>query len=340
MPHIPEGGKRSWISRRTLILLTNLVSIACLMWVLHDMDLRSLGQDIKEMHWGWVFAAVVSDVAVYVWQGYRWSLLLEPITPVSIWQCVRAIYVGLFANEVLPLRSGEVIRCYLQARWSSLPFSVTLSSAVIERILDGLWLVFLFFLTTRFMALPQVLIDAGWFLLVVLVAATAILAWFMFHKHHAKATLSNNRFLKGARVLVDDLHLIGNSRQFYYAGAASLPYLLLQVLPIYALIRGYGLDSTMGGAFVLMIVLRLGTVFPQAPGNLGTFQALTVLGLSLFGFDLAVAKRFSVILWAVITLPLLAVGFGALAITGFKISELHLEAKANMQAGRDVIARR
>jgi uncharacterized protein (TIRG00374 family) len=335
MSHTPAGGQRPWVSRRTLILLTNAISIVCLIWVLHDMDLKSLGQDIKEMRWGWVFVAVVTDVAVYVWQGYRWSLLIEPITPVSVWQCVRAIYVGLFANEVLPLRSGEVIRCYLQARWSGLPFTVILSSAVIERILDGLWLLLLFFLTTRFVALPQFLIDAGWVLLGVLVIAAAILAWVMFHKHHAQAAISANRFLKGMRVLVDDLHLIGNSRQFYYAGAASLPYLLLQVLPIYTLIRGYSLDLSLGGAFVVMVILRLGTVLPQAPGNLGTFQALTVLSLSLFGLDIGVAKRFSVILWGVITLPLLIAGFIALAITGFKISELHLQASASLPAEHD-----
>ena len=48
----PGAGGRWWLSRRTLILLTNIVSIACLVWVFHDMDLRILVQDIKEMRWG------------------------------------------------------------------------------------------------------------------------------------------------------------------------------------------------------------------------------------------------------------------------------------------------
>jgi hypothetical protein len=328
-------GERWWLSRRTLILLTNIVSIACLVWVFHDMDLRILAQDIKEMRWGWVLAAVVSDILVYVLQGYRWSLLLNPVAPTPVWRSVRAIYVGLFANEVLPLRSGEVIRCYLQARWSELPFSVVLSSALIERIFDGLWLVLLFFVTTRYVPLPGYLIEGGWLLLVILAVAAAILAWVMFGKRHAHAAILNSRFLKGLQVLVEDLHVIGNSRQFYLAGMVSLPFLLLQVVPVYALIRGYSLDSSLGGAFVLLVILRLGTVIPQAPGNLGTFQALVVLSLSLFGFDTGVAKRFSLILWGVITLPLLAAGFIALAITESRIGELHLEAKANLSAARN-----
>ena len=272
MLHGLGTGGRWWLSRRTLILLTNIVSIACLVWVFHDMDLRILVQDIKEMHWGWVFFAVVSDILVYVFQGYRWSLLLNPVTPVPVWRSIRAIYVGLFANEVLPLRSGELIRCYLQARWSELPFSVVLSSALIERIFDGLWLVFLFFLTTRFVPLPKFLIEGGWLLLILLVVAAAILAWVMFCKRHAQAALANSRFPKSFKVLVEDLHVIGDSRQFYLAGAVSLPFLLLQVVPVYALIRGYNLDSTLGGAFVCWSSSGWARSFPRRPGTWAHFR--------------------------------------------------------------------
>ena len=71
MFHIFGNGGRRWLSRRTLIILTNLVSLACLVWVLHDLNVASLVQDIKEMHWGWVFLAAVADIVVHVWQGYR-----------------------------------------------------------------------------------------------------------------------------------------------------------------------------------------------------------------------------------------------------------------------------
>ncbi|MBI4877848.1 MAG: flippase-like domain-containing protein [Acidobacteria bacterium] len=338
MSQLSDDGGRRWLSRRTLILVSNLVSIACLIWVLHDMDLASLIEDIKSMHWGWVALAVASDIFVYVWQGYRWSLLLNPVAPTPVWQSVRAIYVGLFANEVLPLRSGEVIRCYLQARWSKLPFTVALSSAVIERIFDGLWLVGLLFVTTRYVKLPQFLVDGAALLAGILAAAAVVLAVVMFHKHRAHAAMAGNRFLRNIRVLVDDLHLIGNSRQFYLAGIASLPYLLLQVVPIYALVRGYGLEITLGGAFVLMVILRLGTVVPQAPGNLGTFQALMVLGLHLFGIETGLAKRFSIVLWGAITLPLLIAGFIALAITEFKIGELRREAETDLANSRNARA--
>src|SRR5262249_14207902 len=105
-------------------------------------------------------------------------------------------------------------------------------------------------------------------------------------------------------------------------------YLLLQVLPIYAAFQGYGFDLSIGTAFALMVILRVGTVVPQAPGNLGLFQFLTRLSLEkIFNVVPAEAARFSLVLWGVVTLPLLIAGFVALAITGARITELRRAAE-------------
>lgn len=311
---------------RLFLVLTNIISLACLIWVLHDIDLGSLVDDIADMEWGWVIVAAFADVAVYVWQGYRWSLLLTPVERVPVWRSVRAIYVGLFANEVLPFRSGELIRCYLQSRWSHLPFTVTLSSALIERIFDGIWLMFCLFLTVRFVPLPKYLVDGGLILAVLIAIAALLLGLVMFWKHHAHAVLSGRKWLRNVQILVDDLHAIGNSPFFYIAFAASLPFLLLQIIPIWTLLQGYGLELHPGHAFVVLVILRLGTAIPQAPGNIGTFQALAAVALVLLGVEPGLAKRFSLIMWAVVTLPLLFAGFIALAVTGVRLADVKRQA--------------
>ncbi len=121
--------------------VTIVLSLACMAWALHGVSWSELWEDIRDLNWKWVAVAAVADVLVYVIQGWRWSLLLRPIGPASIGSSVRAIFVGLFASEVFPLRAGELIRCFLQARWTSIPVSVTLASALIERIFDGIVLI-------------------------------------------------------------------------------------------------------------------------------------------------------------------------------------------------------
>ena len=314
-------------TQKILLAAAMVLSIASLVWVLHDFQPEKLWGEVRAMNWGWVGAAVIFDILVYFLQGWRWSLLLRPVANIPYMRSIRAIYVGLFANEVLPLRTGEVIRCYLQGRWSALPFTVTLSSAIIERIFDGFWLLVCLAVTTYYVTLPELYFTMGQILAVVVVLGGALLAGAMFAPHVTRATLQNQRFLSKLNVLLEDLHLIGHSRYLFISAAASLPYLLLQVLPIYALANGYGIPLSIGQGFALMVVLRLISVVPQAPGNLGTFQAGAVFGLMLFGVDESLAKRFSFVMWAIITMPLLIAGFVALAITGLKLSEIRRQAQ-------------
>ncbi len=92
----------------------------------------------------------------------------------------------------------------------------------------------------------------------------------MFRRHETRAALAGETgWRRQLHVLIDDLEIIGHSRYLWASFLQSLPYLLLMTVPIYATMRGFGFDSLWGVAFVLMVVLRLGTVVPQAPGNLG-----------------------------------------------------------------------
>jgi hypothetical protein len=51
------------------------------------------------------------------------------------------------------------------------------------------------------------------------------------------------------------------------------------------------------------------------------------------------ARRFTLILWGMVTLPLLIVGFVALVATGAKFGEIHRDARAEMKARQDELAR-
>jgi glycosyltransferase 2 family protein len=322
----PRPGRPA--SHKLLLLFAFVLSVGSLVYVLNDFEPDKLWGEIRAMHWGWVASAVLFDILVYFLQGWRWSLLLRPVAQVPYARSIRAIYVGLFANEVLPLRTGELIRCYLQGRWSGLPFTVTLSSALIERIFDGVWLCICLLVTTHFVKLPELYITLGQVLAGVVLIGGALLAAAMFAKRRTHEALHKHPWLGKLTVLLDDLYIIGHSPYLYLSAAASLPYLLLQVLPIYALAQGYGIPITPGQGFALMVILRLIAVVPQAPGNLGTFQAGAVFGLVLFGVDSSLAKRFSFVMWAVITLPLLIVGFIALAITGLSLADIREQAQS------------
>jgi hypothetical protein len=326
------GKVKSW----TIIVLTNLISVACLWWVLSGAALHRIWGEIQHMHWGWVVLAMACDICVYLLQGWRWKLLLRPVARVRFVHAVEAIYVGLFSNEVLPFRVGELIRCFLLSKSTKIPISVTFASALIERIFDGIWLMACFLFCLHMGRLPGVLLKGGYVLGILIVVCGILIACGMYAKTQSLDHFFGIRWPRWFNTLLEDLHLIGHSRYLYFAFFASGAYMLAQVSPIYALVKAIALPVPLAASFTMMVLLRLSSVVPQAPGNLGSFQWVAARTLIMFNLAAAPAKRFSLILWAVLTLPLMAIGFIALAITGINMSHLRRQAtEAAAEAGRE-----
>lgn len=316
-----------------LFVAVNLISVACLVWALHGFNLRRLFYQTAHLDWRWVSVAILSNILMYVVQAWRWSLVLAPVKAIPVWQSARAIYVGLYANEVLPLRSGEIIRCYLQALWSDIPISIALASALIERIFDGIWLIGALFFAIERVPLPRFIRTGGLSLAAVVLVTAILLAIAMFWKEQTLDALLNAPRFSWVHTLIQDLHLIGHSRYLYFAFLVSLPCMLLQMVPIYAVLRAsqevHKLPLMV--SFALMLALRLNSVLPQAPGNVGTFQIVASRGMMRFGVGREIAQDLSFIMWGIVTLPLVVVGFVAVALTGLKIGELHRHARTSMR---------
>jgi uncharacterized protein (TIRG00374 family) len=318
---VPAGANQT--RNRILNALVYLLSAACLLWVYHDFDWKTELPRLRNIHWAWIAVAVASDVFVYVCQGWRWNILLEPVLKIPLGRSVRAVYIGLFANEVLPLRSGELIRCYLQSIWSKLPFTLVLSSALIERLIDGVWLVAGFAVVALTVQVPAQLVAAAWGLTILVGVLGALVLFAVLNRGFARHVTTGHRWSDVLRTLVEGLHAMGRSKSFPRAVGASFVYLFLQILPIHAMLEGYGLDLPWTSAAVVLIVLRLGTIVPALPGNVGVFHFFSFIALTrLLGVDAQAAKGVTAVMFFVITVPLLIGGSVALMLTGLNIQHI------------------
>jgi uncharacterized protein (TIRG00374 family) len=314
------------------------LSALSLIWVFHGFNFQQTLADLASLDWRYVSIAIIFELSVYLSHAWRWNILLRPIARVPFWRSVQAIYIGLYANEILPLRTGELIRCYLLAHWNGLPISVALSSAAIERILDGIWLVVALLITTRLVPLPAYLIDGTEVMGIGLCFLMALLIFIAVHKQKAHAVVSETSWASGLRHIVEGIHAMGNWRTMLAASGASLVYLALQIVPVWALMEGYGLDLSIWAAAAVYIILRLGTVIPNAPGNAGLYQFFCVLGLGLFNVPKSTAVGFSLMMFGVLTLPLLVGGFVAVALTGLKLGDIRTRAHSSVRPTVEVIS--
>jgi uncharacterized protein (TIRG00374 family) len=307
------------------------LSALCLIWVLHGYPVDELLPAIRSLDWKWVVVAVLADLSVYVCHAWRWNTLLSPVARLGLWRTVQAIYIGLFANEVLPLRVGELIRCYLLAHWNGLRLSLGFASAAVERVIDGFWMLGAFLITAAFVkGIPRDIDILVQVMGAALLACAAALIWIVFRKQHAVAVIRESRWSSSLRHVVEGLQLMGKLSSLSATAAISLLYLLLNMFSYYALMRAYGLDLSFWAAGGVVVIVRLLTVVPNAPGNLGLGNAACVLAMRLFDVEANDAKTFSIILFGAMTLPLLIGGAVATALTGVNIGELRDKAKRGM----------
>ena len=305
----------------------NVITLGFLVWSLRNFHFAELADDLRQMNWWWVSAAILGDIAVYSLQAWRWRFLLRPVAPVSLAQTLGAVYVGLFGNETLGFNAGEVVRPYLITRWTKLPFSVSLASVLIERIFDGIWLFGCLVVALRLESLPRrmrhLLEGSDYAIGAFALIGGLLLAVALFHPQRARTALSDKNWQRRLRVLIDDLSLIGHSHYLYAAFFVSLGYMVLQSLPIYATLLGYGFEGFgLRDAFLMMVIIRVWSVVPQAPGNVGLYGVSAYIMTHVFDQG-QYAKSFSMVLWGILTLRMVIGAVIALFISGARLGELH-----------------
>lgn len=262
---------------------------AALFAALRGLEWHAFQAQVKLLDWRWLALAVLFDIASYTAQGLRWRFLLNGA---NVWQTTRAVYAGLFLNEIVPLRPGEAVRAWLAARDLRVSVLTVAPTMLAERLMDGVWLSGALLVTLIVAPLPASLTRVAWSVIGLVVAIVA-----------CALVLGRGRFAM--------LQQIRSSLFHAPAFAASGLFLFTQGMAFWSVTRASHLALGVAAAFVVMLVVRVGTMIPGAPANLGTHQFSTVLGLSLYGVPHAAAAGFSLVVFVVLTAPLLVIGFAA-----------------------------
>jgi len=293
------------------------VAALCLIWVFHDVQIGPLIDSMATINWWWVSGAISFDILSYACQGMRWSLLLHPIGRISTFRATQAVYAGLFVNEILPMRLGEVLRIYLVSQWIAARFAIVLPSILVERFFDTIWLALAFGITVFVVPLPKYLVDAEEIIGVTALAATFLFIYLVFRKQGDKAAYSSRTFRRwrpigGFLRLLDKMaggiRDIGRSRFFYASFGVSLLLLLGQILSYWLVMLACGLKLSFWHGAAIFLIVHIGTLIPSAPSNVGTYQFFTVVGLTLFGISKTLATSFSIVVFFILTIPLWAIG--------------------------------
>jgi hypothetical protein len=323
-------GESRWVA-----WLGYLLAALCLVWVFHDVDPRDLARDAARIRWAWVAFAIGFDIVGYVCQGLRWWFLLPRERRPSVLRATQAVYAGLCTNELLPVRPGELVRAYLVSRWSGAAFARVISSIVVERLLDGIWLAVGIAFVAVLVPLPGYLMKAEEVLVILVATGVTVMIALLWRSRRYPRPLaappgpgSGSGISRRWRSTLAQLVATSTPGSAASALAVSSLVPFFEAVALWCVIRAYGIPLSLGAGIAVLLIVRLGTALPGAPGNLGTYQLLCVVGVSLFGVDKTTATGFSVAAFVLLTLPLLIIGLVALRRSGMTLSSVRREIEA------------
>ena len=306
------------------------ISVALLLWALRGVSISEVLQHIRSAHAGPLGLAVAIATLTFPLRLVRWRLLLrdergKSYPAMALWH---AIALGFTANNVLPLRAGEVIRSYAAARLTPARFSTVLSSVAVERIFDGLTVVALLTLALLSPDLPSHLSIGGHsvanlaragaaaglagLLVAVLVVAAPLTAERLIRRLLPFPRLAGAlvKLIEGVRlglfVLRVPLRLLG---VIFW----SLVLWLVNALAFYVGFAAFDIPVSYLGALLLQGLLVLGVSLPSTPGFFGPFEAVIVAVLALYGIPKDLAFSYAIAFHITSFVPITLLGLWSLA---------------------------
>ena len=277
------------------------VSGACLYFATRGTEWGRVRAVLAGAHPFWILAGGLAVFASIVIRARRWVQLLRPVADVRLAAALSSTAIGVAATAVLPLRLGELVRPALLGRRTGIGLAPALSSVVLERLFDLLFVVLCFLLLSIVYPLPEVVRASARALAVTTASIFAVLVVAQHQRRTSERWLQAilawlparlaGRLRPVAGGLLDGLKGLADLRTVLVVCAFSA--CLWAVIALVFLCSILALDLTVPlvpAALASVVIVAAFVFLPQAPGFVGTWQAGCVVALGLFGVpsDLAV----------------------------------------------------
>ena len=239
--------------------------------------------------------AAIGSTTMFL-RAWRWRILLNAEGSVGVPLAFWATAAGLFGNNFLPARAGELIRTYMISARSNLGRAYVLATALSERIADAIVLAVIS--AVVLLAIPS---PPGWlagaakpFAVLGLLGATAIAVLPFLGPAGAIAITRaplppalQTRLVTALGRALDGMRAFHDARRL--SGFVSLAILIWCLDAAGTVVGGaaLGLSIPTAAAFLLIAGLSLGSALPSTPGYVGIYQFIAVSVLTPFGLSRA-----------------------------------------------------
>lgn len=293
-----------------------LISVFFLWWTFRGFDTADL-KSVRFAVPAWIAGVVLFSIAGYTVRCVRWWWMLRSVKS-RFSDCARIFMTSLAANNILPLRIGDVMRIFTYAPDLNATPSTVLSTVILEKLLDVFSLAALFTITMHGgrAVSPKLRTGAE----VGLAISAAGLLVLVFGAHTLKRPLQNLAARSENKLVKKIEHwLLLAMECIEHIGVIGTLFLILLSFIAWALegmiyvsaTKLVALRTDLVGPWQAVSQANLSFLIPSSPGGIGPFEWACKDALVRHGASPSAAGLFGLLIHAWLFVAITAVG-GAL----------------------------
>lgn len=299
-----------------------LISAVFLYLAFRQVDIPEMVDALSKANYWWLVPGVAFMFISLVIRAIRWRLFLLPIGHVPFKKLYSAMMIGYMANNVFPLRLGEVLRALAIGKSANISKTTSFATILVERIIDVISLLVILGFTVFFHEFPPNIRNAG---VIIFIGSILLVVFIILLLRKTTKTLRFIGFLispfplkikkKIYRTIKKFLTGFEVFRQTRHYAVIIFQSVLLWVLYagiIYVTFYAFDMklenDNPFIASLVILVMVSIGIMIPSSPGFVGTYHYLCMQGLALFGVGESDALSFAIVLHISNYIPLTLVG--------------------------------
>lgn len=306
------------------ILLGVALSAVLLYLSLRNVDFQEVVHHVRSARLVPILAGVALATLTFVLRIFRWQLLLlgndgRRLGTGPLWH---AIAMGFMANNVLPLRVGEVVRTYAAARLTDTRFTAVLASIAVERLFDAVAVIALLAVGLFTASLPEnavagfgvgrIVTVAGLAALAGLAVAGLVVAFPLAAERIVRRVVPAERLaarligmIEGVR---QGLSVLRSPARVLWVVLWSFTVWGVSALSFYVMLGAFGIAVDFSGALLMQGLIMFGIALPSTPGYVGAFELPIIAVLGLYDVSESLAAAYALTYHVTTFLPITLLG--------------------------------
>jgi hypothetical protein len=325
------------------------LSVACLYYAFHAIEWSKAAHAARDANYGLLLLSVIAATGMFVLRARRWRTILDPVAPnVPFGPLWRSIAIGQMATNILPVRTGEIVRPFALSReMPNVPFSMSLASVAVDRIFDAIVVLLLFGVAMMSPGLPSTLTFYGTTLSVTQIIRTlsvaplallvCLYALVFFPSRLIRLfeafarPVSRTLEQKGSEMLrrfADGLSVLRNPRHFIAVFLWTLAHWLLQPLAFWLAMRAFDIQVPWQATLFVQGVIVVAVAVIPSPGFFGVFEAAAAAALSAYGVEHTLGTTWALTFHVATFIPITVIGGYYFARAGFSMKDIGSASRA------------